>query len=233
MTKVIAIASSKGGVGKTTIATNLVCRLAALNKKVILCDANLGSPGVSMHLGLDNLPITLSDAFRRPSASHEALFHHPAGFHLIVPENYAGDSLSSHSSKLPDVILNLEGHAEYIILDTAAGNSDAATGAYLASDGAIVVTDMTPPSLVDAVRTIKHAQRNQCPVLGLVINRANTTSEKILEETSTLIGIPLLVTIPEHHRFVKALNNHRPVSLLYPHSSLARLFSELADFVIS
>lgn len=232
MTKVIAIVSSKGGVGKTTVATNLACRLSALNKSVILCDANLSSPSVSIHLGLDSVPLTLSDVLLKPANSHEALFYHPAGFHLIVPQQYS-ENIHLDAHNLPQVILHLEGHAEYIIIDAAGGISGEATAACLAADGAIIITDLTSPSLIDAARTMKHAEKNNCTVLGMVINRATTTNQDILEQTATLIGIPLLVTIPEHSRFGKALNKHRPVSLLYPHSALTKPFNELASYVIS
>ena len=99
------------------------------------------------------------------------------------------------------------------------------------ADGAIVVCDMTPPSLIDALRTMKHASKHNCPTLGLVMNRAAT--KRHAEETSALLGAPILVSIPEHKRFNVALHKHRPVALLYPHSSLTKLFNELADYVIS
>ncbi|MBS3051549.1 MAG: P-loop NTPase, partial [Candidatus Aenigmarchaeota archaeon] len=64
MTRIIAVVSGKGGVGKTTMVANIGTALSKLGKNVIILDANLTTPSLGMHLGVPLYPVTLHDVLK-------------------------------------------------------------------------------------------------------------------------------------------------------------------------
>ena len=84
MTRIITVASGKGGVGKTTLVSNLATALANFKKSVIAVDGNLTTPNLGLHLGIPLYPVTLQDVLNGHSSLNEALYYHPAGFTVLA-----------------------------------------------------------------------------------------------------------------------------------------------------
>ncbi|UCD07328.1 MAG: AAA family ATPase, partial [Candidatus Aenigmatarchaeota archaeon] len=94
MTRVICVASGKGGVGKTTVVSNLSAALAALGKSVIAIDGNLTTSNLGLHLGISMYPITLQDVLRGRANIRDAVYHHQDGF-KVVPADVSIDKVMS------------------------------------------------------------------------------------------------------------------------------------------
>ena len=84
MGKLIAIASAKGGVGKTTILLNLGTALTLFGKNTLVLDANLETPALSLHLGVAHISPTISEVLTNETPLSEAIFRHQSGLNVIV-----------------------------------------------------------------------------------------------------------------------------------------------------
>src|SRR4030042_2598470 len=83
MTRIITIASGKGGVGKTTLVSNLAAALAGFKKSVIAVDGNLTTANLGIHLGIPLYPVTLQDVLNGKARLKDALYYHDSGFRVL------------------------------------------------------------------------------------------------------------------------------------------------------
>ena len=233
MTKFIAIASGKGGTGKTTTAVNLATAFNDLGKDVVLLDANLTTPHIALHLGLPEVPTTLHDAIRGISHITEAMYLHPSGL-KVIPGGIA-DLLTKKEKKknLNELLLGLYGKTDLVIVDSAAGIGAEALEAIKASDETIIVTNSDLSSLADALRTIKAAEEAGSVVLGIVLNRVNRVNFDLsLDDVESTLGKRIIAVIPEDKKIRKSLSVGHPVVHTYPFSPSSKEFRNLAKLLI-
>lgn len=83
MTRVIVCTSGKGGVGKTSLVSNLAVALTELRQNVIAIDANLTTPNLGLHLGMHLAPRTLHDVLKGETQLNNAIYPHPLGFKIL------------------------------------------------------------------------------------------------------------------------------------------------------
>jgi len=170
-----AVASGKGGVGKTVLAVNLALALSAQGKKVILVDADLGTADVAVFLRLDS-KYNLADVVCGERDIAETLTQGPQGIE-VVPGGSGTVELASLSEwqfgKLLTSLAYLERLAEVMIIDTGAGVSQNVTNFLLTADNIIVVTTPEPPALLDAYALVKAVYvAGRRDGMGLVVNRS-------------------------------------------------------------
>ena len=232
MTRIITIISGKGGVGKTTTVSNLGAALTELGKEVIIMDANVTTPNLSIHLGIPFYPVTLHDVLTRNVHINEAIYVHSSGI-KIVPASLSVDSLRGLSlDRLETTLLHLLGKAEIIILDAAAGLGREAQAAIEVADEIIVVTNPELPAVADALKTIKIAQENGTKVLGVVVNRHKGKKHDMgLEEIQQMLEVPILGVVPEDNKVQESIANKTPVVKYSPRCKASREFKRLAAFI--
>jgi len=169
---VIAVASGKGGVGKSTIAANLAISLANLGLKTGLLDADIYGPSVQMLLGLGNEPEAAEEA--RKLKPMEAYGIKAMSMGVLVdsdtPLVWRGPMVSSAVEQLMrDVVW---GDLDILVLDMPPGTGDIqlTVAQKVKLDGAIIVTTPQELALIDARKGIAMFQKVEVPVLGLVEN---------------------------------------------------------------
>lgn len=225
-TKIIAVASGKGGVGKTNFAVNLAIAYAKLGKKVIVMDADLGLANVNIILGI--IPkANLYQVFKNKKRFKDIVLDTPYGIKII-----AGASGFSQLANLSDEqreffvrsLLELD-WADIIIIDTGAGVSNNVLSFVLGSDETIIVTTPETTAITDAYGIIKSIYSLEKDiVIKLVINRVKSVYEgKKVADRIINIAFQFLSIKVENLGFImedpfveKAIKLQKPFYVLNP-----------------
>lgn len=229
MTKFIAIASGKGGVGKTTTALNLGTALSNFGKDVVVVDANLSTPNIALHLGSPKLNITLNDSMRGRVNIKDAAYLHPSGVR-IIPSSISFDDMEGiNPNSLHETLLGLVGSTELVILDTAGGIGEESKAAIISADEVIVVVNPDMLSIADALKTIRIAEERGIKVTGAIMNRVKGDSfELSRKNVEALLDKPVIGMIPEDNSVFRSLALKHPVVYTHPDSGAAIGFKKLA-----
>lgn len=237
--QVVAVASGKGGVGKTNVSVNLSVALAQDGLQVMLMDADLGLGNVDVLLGLQpraNLSHVLSGAM----SLEEILVPGPSGI-TIVPAasgvaRMAGLTSAEHIGIIR-AFSDLHRQVDVLIVDTAAGLHDSVISFCLAVQEVLVVVCDEPASITDAYALIKVLSRDhgvarirvlanmvRSPDEGrLLFQKLTAVCDRFLDVTLDYVG-----AIPHDDYLRRAVQRQRPVTEAFPGSPAARTFRELA-----
>lgn len=168
---VIAVASGKGGVGKSTIAVNLAVALARDGASVGILDADITGPNVPIMLGLDGQPGKSKDEKILPLERHgvkaiSIQFFVPAGQPIIWRGPLVGGAIQQF---LRDVEW---GELDYLVIDLPPGTSDAqlTLAQAVPISGAVLVTTPQEVALLDVEKALAMFKRMSVPVIGIVEN---------------------------------------------------------------
>jgi flagellar biosynthesis protein FlhG len=162
MAPVFAIASGKGGVGKTNVAANLAAALARRRRRVLAIDADMGLANLDLLFGVKPA-YTLADFFSGRAALDEIITTTAQGV-LFLPGVSGVQELTSLSAgqklALASGLENAAGRVDIVIVDTSSGISDATTYFAAAAQEIVVVVTPEPTSLTDAYALIKVLARD-------------------------------------------------------------------------
>jgi septum site-determining protein MinD len=229
MTRLIVLTSGKGGVGKTTLASNLAAALTYFGENVIVVDANLTTPNLGLHLGMHLTPNTLHDVLKGECRLKDVIYPHPYGFKVIPASLGLNDLKRVDVGRLPEISLNLIGKADYVIMDCAAGLGREAISALSASDEAIIVTNPDLPSVTDALKVKKIAKETNVKIIGAVINRVRgSVFELTKEEIEELLDVPIIAEVPEDPNIALSIALKKPLVEFSPDSPAAVEIKKLA-----
>ncbi|TVR03408.1 MAG: MinD/ParA family protein [Spirochaetaceae bacterium] len=227
-TRIITVASGKGGVGKTNISTNLAIAYAKLGKRVILMDADLGLANVNVVLGI--IPkYNLYHLIRKQKSMKEIIMDTAYGIQIVAGAsgfakiaNLSEDERRAFVGELSEM-----SNAEIIIIDTSAGVSNNVLSFVAAADEAIIVTTPEPTAITDAYGIIKIIA-TEIDSLGLglklIVNRVRSVTEgkKVAERVINIAGqflnvkVDYLGYVYEDPAVHEAVLKQRPFLVLDP-----------------
>lgn len=229
MTRIILIVSGKGGVGKTTLTSNLSYALADIGEDVVAIDTNLTTPNLGLHTGMHLTTYTLHDVLKGKVDINKAVYTHPHGFRIIPASMSINDLTGADPSKLSTVMMDLLGKADFILLDSSAGLGRETVSAMSAVDEVIVIVNPTMPSVVDALKTAELARKLGKDVVGIVVNRRGKSSHELSNDRiESIIEASIIAEIPEDENVAKGIAVKQPVVEYDEDSPAAVEFRRLA-----
>lgn len=179
--KIIAIASGKGGVGKTWLSISLAHYLAKQGKKTLLFDGDLGLANVDIQLGLAP-EVDLGHYFAGQKNFSDLIMRDPEDAFDIIPGGSGQHNLANLTTQDADKILfalkALRNVYDVILLDLAAGVYETILRLTATCDQTLMVINQEPTSLTDAYAFIKlRAKAGYSDHIGLVVNQATKNTE--------------------------------------------------------
>lgn len=237
---VIAVASGKGGVGKSTVAANLAIALQASGAKVGLCDCDLYGPSVALMFGTNERPYATEDNRILPIERY-SLKLMSMGFLLddASPAILRGPMVTKYTQQF---LRQVDwGDLDYLILDLPPGTGDIQLTIVqtVALAGAVIVTTPQEVALIDARKASSMFQKVNVPVLGLVENmsyflcpsdgqRYDIFGTGGGEREAARLGVPLLGQIPIDIPTREAGDRGCPITLADPQSPIGAAFRDVA-----
>jgi len=213
MSEVIVVTSGKGGVGKTTTSANIGTGLAALGKKVVLIDTDIGLRNLDVVMGLENrIVYNLVDVVEGNCRIKQALIKDKRFPSLyLMPSAQTRDKSSVNPGQMLKLISSLKEQFDYIILDCPAGIEQGFQNAIAGANRAIVVTTPEVSAIRDADRIIGLLEANEFKQIDLVINRIRSDLIKrgdmmTVEDVVDILSVPLIGIVPDDENVVIATN---------------------------
>lgn len=240
--KIIAVASGKGGVGKSTVTVNLALSLAAKGYRVGLMDADIYGPNVPLMLGINNAKVTAEGEFMIPIEKH-GLQIMSVGF-ITDPER-ALIWRGALANKLIEQFLgNVKwGEMDVLLIDLPPGTGDVPLSILqkVKLDGGIIVTTPQEASIADVVKMINmfKADKIGADILGIVENMKYFLCPHCSEKTEMFpvsdpekstagLGYPVLAEFPFDNK-VGLKNKDIPYYLDKKETELIKEIDKLAD----
>lgn len=239
MSKCITVFSSKDGLGKTSLATNLAVKLAEHRRKVVLVDLDLefGDVHTFMDINPKDTISELAQDFYAPTidAIRSYMTVHPSGVHVLCAPK-SPEYADVVSAECVSTILSLlRSYYDFVIIDTASNFSDVTLTAIEASSTVFMMTGMDISTLKNsklALSVLESLKQNT--KVRVVVNRAIESSSISLDDVSRVVEAPLAAYIPNDYNVaVSALNRGEPFVHSFPKSKLASCVSKLVDTLIA
>ncbi len=229
MTKFIALVSGKGGVGKTTSTLNVGQALHNLGKEVVLVDGNIATPNLAISLGFINPEGTLNKFLRREKSLTEITYLHESGLSIIPCSPSYIEFKNTDLQKMHKIFERLDDTASYVLIDAPSGLGQDVQQILKHTDEALIVVNPTMSSVIDALKTIQMAKENDNIISGIILNRTNKGRHELSSaEVEQLLGYQILAKIGECRKIRKAAHRKIPLNYLYPRSSSAKQFTNVA-----
>jgi ATP-binding protein involved in chromosome partitioning len=237
----IAVASGKGGVGKSTIAVNLAVALAQSGARVGLMDADIYGPNIPTMMGVERMPNPKEDKLIPAEAYNVKMMS--MGF-LVKPGQpliWRGPMLNS---AIRQFLSDVEwGELDYLIIDLPPGTGDAplSLAQALPLSGVVIVTLPQNVSLEDASRGLQMFAQLEVPILGVIENMSYLTlpdgtkmdvfGQGGGEKLASNYNVPFLGAVPMNPEVRVGGDSGKPIIISDPESDAALALQEIAQAV--
>ena len=245
---VIAVASAKGGVGKSTVAVNLACAIKALGYRTGLLDVDVYGPSLPTLLGItDRKPVVGQNKLLKPIEAH-GLRTMSIGY-IVDPEQaiiWRGAMATSAVRQMIDEVA--WGHElaplDVLVIDMPPGTGDVqlTIAQRIPLDGALIVSTPQEMALADVRRGIMMFEKTHIPVLGIIENMAwlETPQGRIhifgqggARRTAAAVGIPFLGELPIEIALRESADAGAPFVAANPDHPVSIRFKEIATAVLA
>ncbi len=242
---IVAVASGKGGVGKSTVASNLALALAASGARVGLCDCDLYGPSIAQMFGSDERPMANEHDEIIPIEAHGVKLM-SMGFLLDdrSPVIVRGPMATRYTQQFLRQVA--WGELDVLVLDLPPGTGDIQLTIVqtVAVDGAVIVTTPQEVALIDARKAVSMFSKVNVPILGLIENMAwfeceHGTRYALFGDGGGVreaerLGVPVLARIPIEVPVREGGDQGRPVALLpAAESDASAAFHSAASEILS
>ncbi|QGX95322.1 hypothetical protein EI982_11200 [Haloplanus rallus] len=225
MTRVYAVASGKGGVGKTTTVATLGAVLARAGHETVVVDVDLGMGNLAGVLGIDvDTGATLNDVLAGTADVATAVREGPVGLSVLPASDDLDDFGKADPEGLPAVLEALD--ADVVLLDTSAGLSHDSVEPLRVADEVVLVSTAERGAIGDTAKTHEVATRFGTPVTGVVVTR--TGAETDAASVGDRLGVAVLGSIPDDPAVAAAAADGEPLVTAAPSSPATAAYRRLA-----
>ncbi|MEL6588202.1 MAG: Mrp/NBP35 family ATP-binding protein [Pseudomonadota bacterium] len=243
--RIIAIASGKGGVGKSTVSANLACALAQQGRRVGLLDADVYGPSQPRMLGVSGRPASPDGKIILPLKNHGVTM---MSIGLMTNEDQAvvwrGPMLMG---ALQQMMMQVQwGALDVLLVDLPPGTGDVqmTLSQKAKVDGAVIVSTPQDVALLDARKGIDMFQQLNVPILGMIENMSTHICSNCGHEEHVFghggvaaeaakLGVPLLAEVPLHLDIRLAADGGAPITVTQPDGPQAAAFQTVAKSLIA
>lgn len=218
--QIITLTSGKGGVGKTTATANIGVALAAMGKKVVCIDADIGLRNLDVVLGLENrIVYDLVDVVEGRCRLRQAMIRDKHLTELfLIPAAQTRDKTAISPSDMVKICEELKSEHDFILIDSPAGIERGFQNAIAPADQVIIITNPEVSAVRDADRIIGLVEAEEKETPSLVINRINPRMVQrgdmlAAEDVLELLAIKLIGLVPEDEGVIVGTNKGVPVAL--------------------
>ena len=238
--RVLAVASGKGGVGKTNLSVNLATALAAMGEQVMLLDADFGLANVDVLLGLTPRQ-TLADVVAGRARLEDAILAGPRGVRIVPSasgKRHMAEMTPAQHAGIVQAVSAFEGPLDTLVVDTAAGINDAVLTFCQAAQEVLVVVCDEPASITDAYALVKVLARERGVLrMHVVANMVRSPVEvralydklaRVVEKFLPEASLAYLGAVPQDDHLRRAVQKQKAVVEAFPASPAGQAFRELA-----
>lgn len=243
--KIFAVASGKGGVGKSTTAVNLALAFAALGKKTAIFDADIYGPSIPTMMGYENQPAVSLDGKSFEPFSAYGLQSMSIGT-LIDKDTPLIWRGAKACGAIEQLLTEVNwGETDIMVLDMPPGTGDIqiTVSQKLKLDGAIIVSTPQDIALIDAVKGVNMFEKVGVPVLGVIENMSYYICPKCgnrdhifghagAKETAARLGVKFLGEIPLNYAIRSHADAGKPIVFADPESEYAKAYIDIAKKLI-
>ncbi|MBV7314592.1 iron-sulfur cluster carrier protein ApbC [Shewanella sp. NIFS-20-20] len=239
--QIIAVASGKGGVGKSTTAVNLALALAAEGAVVGILDADIYGPSIPLMLGVTDFRPQSADGKTMTAAEAHGITAQSIGFMLVDDQAAVWRGPMAAGALVQLVNDTLWPELDYLVIDLPPGTGDIqlTLSQKVPVSGAVVVTTPQDVALMDAKKGITMFQKVNIPVLGVVENMSFHICSECGHkdhpfganggsDIAKRYQLPLLGAMPLQIALRESMDNGAPIMVADPDSEVAGIYREIA-----
>lgn len=225
---VYAVASGKGGVGKTTTAVNLGAAFVEAGRDVAVVDVDLGMANLADFLDLDGVDMSLHDVLAGDAEIEAAITAAPGGFDVVVGSQTIEAFGRADPAELGSVLPALRERYDVVLLDGGGGLSHDMTVPLGLADDVIVVTTPSDASITNAIKTTDLVERLDTTIQGLIVTRIGGAGRATPETVADRIDLPVLGSVPEDGAIQMSVDEGTPLVAIDRESPAAQSYREIA-----
>lgn len=228
--QVLAVASGKGGVGKTATVVNLAVGFRLQDESVVLVDGDLGMPNVVEWFSIERGP-TVHDVLAGNAEPYDAVIQEADGFGILPGDHQLDGFAAADTTRFAYVIDRLARQFAYVLVDTGGGLSYENALPLQVADEIILVTSPNPAAIEDTKRTKGLVDLIESTIRGVVVVKTDysTDAEAIADD----IGVSLLGTIPFDRTIDESIASGQPLEAYDSDSIAAQAYRNLANVILN
>lgn len=238
--RVISVTSGKGGVGKSSVVTNLALSIASQGQRVLLLDGDFGLANLDILLDLRPRG-TIRDVLHGGKSAEDILVRVGPNVDILPASSGLLEMTEiglEEKGRLLEIMQGLEHNYDVLLIDTGAGISDEVTWLNSSAGEIIVVATPEPTSIADAYALMKVLnQKHKIKDFRLLVNQARSEAEalKVYQQITGVsdrflnVSIDYLGHVLWDDLWTHAIRQRKPMVSAFPGSNAAKNFSRLAD----
>lgn len=239
MSRVITVFGSKGGLGKTTIATNIAVKLAQSRKKVALIDLDLQFGDIHIFLDIEpkeTIAELVQDVYAPNIDSVRSyMVVHSSGVHVLCAPKSPEYAEIVSPEKVQSLLSLLRTYYDYVIIDTPPSFNEVTMTAIESSSTVLFVTGLDVSILKNSKLSLSLFESlKQKEKVRVLVNRAVEINTITLNDVQRIIGCPIWAKIPSDYKVaVTALNRGVPFIMGAPNTKLSQSLADVANLLLS